>query len=102
MVHHVQLLVNDTDTGCLGICNVCEIDFFAEVFNSTAVPLMDAAQHLDQRGLTGAVFTHERMDFTGLQLEINALQRMDAGEIFLNALHFQNCFTHTNNTFLIK
>jgi hypothetical protein len=41
------------------------------------------------------------VDLAGLQLEVNALQRVNAGEIFLNALHFQNRFAHSNITFLI-
>jgi hypothetical protein len=75
------------------------MNLFAKVFNGTFIPGMDTAKDLDQSGLTGTIFTHQRVDFAGLQLEINTIQSMDTSEIFVDALHLQNRFAHSTSPF---
>ena len=41
---------------------------------------VDAAEHLDQRGLAGAVLAAQRVDLAGAQVEADVLERDDAAE----------------------
>ena len=40
--------------------------------------VINAAEHLDQRGFAGAVFAQQRVDLACLELKIHMLQRLDA------------------------
>jgi hypothetical protein len=42
--------------------------------------LLEAGQDLDERRFAGAVFTHQRVDFTGAEIEIDAEQDLHAVE----------------------
>lgn len=44
---------------------------------------MNASEELDQRGFTSAVFSAQRVDFAGAEVEGDRAQRGDAGK-FLN------------------
>ena len=46
--------------------------------------LMYTGNHLDQSTFTRAVFTHERMYFSGLQLELYIIQRHHTRKSFHN------------------
>ena len=39
--------------------------------------MINAAEHLDQRGFAGAVFAQQRVDLARQKLEIHMLQRLD-------------------------
>lgn len=54
------------------------------------IRLIDAGQHLDQRGLSRAVFPHERVDFLGFQRKIHILQCFHSGEGFHDSLCLKN------------
>ena len=89
--------MDNADTGILGLADIVVAYLFAEVFNGTAVTLVDTAKHLDQRGLTGAVFAHQCVNLACFQFEVNTLQRVNTGEVLLDALHLQNCFAHSTH-----
>ena len=55
-------------------------DGFAVNFDRSLVRAVVAAEDLDERGLTGAVFTQKRVYFAGLQVKIDVLQRLHARE----------------------
>jgi hypothetical protein len=42
--------------------------------------LLEAGHHLDERRFSGAVFTHQRMDFAGAKIEVDAEQDLHAVE----------------------
>ncbi len=51
---------------------------------------INARQDFHQRGFTRAVFTHQRMDFASLEVEIDLAQRRDAAEPFGDARRRQH------------
>lgn len=54
--------------------------------------MIDAEQTFHQSGFSGAVFPHQSVDRAGTHAEINALQRLHAGELFDDALHSKQVF----------
>ena len=46
-------------------------------------------QDVHQRGFTGAILADECMNLALLQAEVHMIQRMGAGELFVDLLHFQ-------------
>ena len=100
VLHQVQLLVNNANAFVLCILGSIDFDLLTEIFNGTAVLGVDTGQNLHQCGLTGAVFADQTHDFTAADLKLSIIQRVNTGEVFLNALHLQNCFAHSNITFL--
>ena len=78
--HLHQLLVDDGNAVVPGGVDVVDRHLLA--FNEDLALLgdVDAAQHFDQRGLARAVLAQQRVDLAGQQLEIHALQRLDAGK----------------------
>ena len=51
-------------------------------------------QHFDQRGLSGAVFTHKGQHFSGLQLQIHPAQGMGCPIALVDALQTQQYIRH--------
>ena len=48
--------------------------------------LVLAAQHLDERGLAGAVLAHQRVDLAGHQLQVDLIERQHAWEALADVL----------------
>jgi hypothetical protein len=44
---------------------------------------------LHQRGLTGAILTHQQMNFAGLDVEVASAQRDYAAESFLDSIQLE-------------
>ena len=65
------------------------LSFHAFHPDAAAVLLMDACQHLDQRGLAGAVFPHQGMDLAFTQGEIHLVQRLGARKLLIDPAHRQ-------------
>ena len=94
MVHHVELLVNHTDAGVLGFLNIGEV-YRLTVQNDIAfVALMNAAKDLHKCGLTRTVLTHQRVNFTASQLEIDALKCMNTVKALMYSVHFEQYILH--------
>ncbi len=51
------------------------------------VGLVGAGQHLDQGGLAGAVLAEQAVHLAGRDVEVDAVQRADAGELLDDAPH---------------
>ena len=62
-----RLLVDHRDAGVAGVVRRVEVDRLAVDAHLPAVAPDDAAQHLDQRRLAGAVLAHQRADLAGAQ-----------------------------------
>ena len=80
VAHHIQLLVNDDDTGLLRLAGIVEFHFLPLKGDGAGILGIDAGEHLHQRGLSGAVFPHEGMDFPAADVKVHMIQRVDAGE----------------------
>ncbi len=52
---------------------------------------IDAAEHLHQRRLAGAVLAHEGVDLAGLHGEVDVAQRLHACKALADAAHFKHC-----------
>ena len=94
VVHHVQLLVNDDDARLLGLLGVVEFHLAPLVGDGAGILGVDAGQHLHQRGFARAVFAHQRVHLALAHLQIDVIQRVHAGERFVDALHRQYDFSH--------
>ncbi len=51
---------------------------------------MLATEHLDERGLAGAVLAHERMDLARQELEVDLAEGQDAGELLGDLPRFED------------
>ena len=81
----------------------CEIDLFAIEHHHPLIGHMRTGEHLNQRGLPGAVVTDERHDLAAPQLEIHRIERHDAAEPFDDALHGQlQRLGHSASSFPLK
>ena len=58
------------------------------------VGLVGAGEHLDQRRLAGAVLAEQAVHLTGADVEVDAVQRPDAGERLDDAVHLQQRCGH--------
>ncbi len=83
--HQVELLVDDADAQRLRAARAADLGRLAGDLDHARVARMDAGQHLHQRGLARAVLAHERMDLAGTQIEVDLVQRLDAGEALAQA-----------------
>ena len=52
----------------------------ASVNFATGIRLVDASEHLDQRGLSRAVLTDDRQHLTSVKVEADAVERVCPGE----------------------
>src|ERR1700682_1766400 len=85
--------MNDDNAERLGICDVAEVPLLPVINDSAVIVALgiDAAQHLHQRRLAGAILAHQGMDLTLPDGEIDVVQRLHAGEGFADSAHFEQC-----------
>ena len=79
--HEVQFLIDDRDARRERGGGIAECLGAAPEGQPAGGRAVRAAQNLEQRGLAGAIFTHERMDRAGVHVEGDIRQRLDAGEL---------------------
>ena len=84
----VDLLIDRADPERLRVARLADVDRAAVEPDFALVPLQGAGQDLDQGRFAGPVLAHERMDFAGLHLEVDAIERPDAGKRLRHAHHF--------------
>ena len=70
------------------------MDLLALDQNPTFIRPVDSGQNLDQGGFPGTVFPQKHMDFSRLQVEVNAPQRNHSGKSFDDALHLDQWLIH--------
>ena len=87
-----QLLMDDDDALVLTVFDLGELAYFPFVHNVPRVTAIgiQAAEHIHQRGFTGAVFTDQGMDAAPLDDEAHVVQSFDAGEFLCDPAHFKN------------
>ena len=85
----VELLVDDPDAGGLRRVRVAERDLLAVDADRPVVGRVDAGEHLHQRRLAGAVLADDRVDLAGAQVEVDAVQHLDADEALADARHLE-------------
>ncbi|KFJ65976.1 hypothetical protein DK59_3127 [Brucella abortus bv. 4 str. 292] len=94
--HHHQFLMDDDNTRSFGIANATGFKFFAfpENFTSPCAMGINTRQHFHQGGLARPVFTAQPDTFSRAHFQVNAIQRLDAVELFTDVSHFQKIFGH--------
>ena len=90
ILHQVDFLMDDADAQMLRFQSISDVDFPAVQRDSSSVADIDAGEDLHQRGLAGTVFTHQRVHLARAEIKPAVVQRVDAGEIFLDSPHFQH------------
>ena len=86
-----KLLMNDDDAERLGIIDIAEVPLLAVIDDAAAIAAgwINAAQHLHQGRLAGAVLAHQGMDLALPNGEIDVVQRLHAREGFADTAHFE-------------
>jgi len=92
----IEFLVDDDDAQLLALLDVPELAHFSpeQDFALIGAVGVDAAQHLHERGFPGAVLAAEGVDFAFPHLQVDVVQRRDAGKPLGDVAHFQNVFRH--------
>jgi len=85
-----ELLVDDADPGPARLDRMPEGDGLAAKLDLAFVGPVDAAEHLHQGRLAGAVLPADRMNFPGMAVEADIVERPHAGETLADAAHRQD------------
>ena len=78
--HQVELLIDGGDAGRLRFARISEGDHSPSISISPSSGAMHARKNVHQRRLAGAVLAEQRMDFAGVEREIDAAQRLRAAK----------------------
>src|SRR5205085_1924824 len=98
----VELLVDDRDAEVHRLLRRIDVSFTAAQQNLAGILGLRARKDLHQRGLAGAVFADERMDFASLHIQADVLQRAYAGICLGNAAHLKRHFWRGNSRWQLK
>ena len=79
-----EVLINDLNAAFNGGKRRDLLQGPALKFDGTGIALINTGNNLDQRGLATAVFTGQAMDLARTDLQRNAVERFDAGKVFLD------------------
>ena len=74
----VEFLIDDADAETLRVQRSGDFDGRAVERNGAAIGARGAGQNARQGALAGAVFAHQGVHFAGAEVEIRALERVDA------------------------
>ncbi len=85
----LELLVHHGDALVQGVQRSFDLDLLPLVNHLALVHVIDAEHALHQRGLSGAVLSHQRVNGAGAEVELRVVQRLDAGEGLNDPTHFQ-------------
>ena len=83
--NEIQLLMNDRDAGAFRVLDAAKTRGQPSEPDRPFVFGVHAGENLHQRALAGAVFSHQRVHFAALQIEVDIAQRRHAGEGLGNA-----------------
>ena len=86
----VHLLVHGTDAQALRLERRARLDGLAAQADGAGVGGVHAGEHLDERGLAGAVLPHQRMHFAGEQAQAGAVQGTHAEELLADARELED------------
>src|ERR1019366_6786908 len=94
-----RLLVNDAYSHCLRGQGGGDVDAFATPLNAASIRLMDTSEYLDQGGLAGAIFAHQRRHRSGVELQVDVRKRQGSAEALAQSRDAQqHWFTHLNSS----
>ena len=94
MLAHVQLLVDDGDAKLLRLFRREISDLLAKNRDLALVARINAAENFHQRRFARAVFTEQRHDFAGAQIEGHVVQGFDARKKLADVGELNNCLLH--------
>ena len=98
MAAHVQLLHDDGDAELMRFGDRVDVDLFALDKDLALVGVVYAGQNLHQRRLACAVFPHKAKDLALVDVQVDLVQRLDAGETFADAFHAEQLFRHVQTS----
>ena len=96
IVDDIQFLVDEGDAFALGVQRRMNVHHSVKEADAAAVHGRDATQYVHQCGLSGAVFSQQRMDLAALHRKIHVFEYRYAAVLFYNAAHLQRKFGHSN------
>ena len=85
----IELLVHHSDAVVQRLLAAGKVDFPAFEIDMAAVLVVNAEQAFHQCRLAGAVFAHQRVNRSGLDLQADLIERPDAGEVLCNVFHLK-------------
>ena len=80
--NEISLLMNRRDALAERVARRVELNRVAVEENTAGIRANDAGDDLDQRRFACAVFAHQGVNLTRLQIEGNPIERLDAGKGF--------------------
>ena len=89
-VDHTQFLIDDADAAFRGQMRCEAFVFFSVQNNGSFIRCVGAAQHLHQCGFAGTVFAKQHVDFTGLHIKVDVVQRHDTRKALGDSVHLDN------------
>ena len=93
-----QVLVDDADTGLVGVVRGREGDRGPLQEDLPAVGAVDAAEGEHESALARAILPDKGMHRPGLQGEVHLVERLDPGECLGNRARFQNRLCHASGS----
>ena len=90
LVHHADAQLH-SHTRIIDF-NRFSIKFDGSAVSTSTVDHRHTKQNVHQSGFAGAIFTHQRVDFTRSDFQLDTLQYLVAKILFGDVLHFQYIF----------
>ena len=75
-----------------GVLDALEMNFLALVDNGSCCDRLHADQAFHQSGFSGAVLSHQCVDSSGTDLELDTVKSLYAWKVLTYPVHFQNKF----------
>ena len=75
-----------------GVLDALEVNFLALVDNGSCSDRLHADQAFHQSGFSGAVLSHQCVDSSGTDLELDTVKSLYAWKVLTYPVHFQNKF----------
>src|SRR5438105_12465037 len=97
-----QLLIDGGDAQLVGTAWIVLLDRLPGDLEASRVGLVSPGDDLDEGRLAGAVLAYERVHFTGLQLERNALQGLNAGKRLADLCEFEESAHRPSSSTLMQ
>ncbi len=87
-----QLLLDHGDTCMDGVLDALKVNFLALVDNGSCCDRLHADQAFHQSGFSGAVLSHQGVNCSGTDLELNTVESLYTWKVLTYPVHFQNIF----------
>ena len=87
-IYQLEVLMDHTDTERHGILRRTNGDFFSIHKNLSLIREVNAGEHVHQRGLTAAVFSQQRQNFSTINVQPALVICDDGTEAFCDIAHF--------------